>query len=198
MGKRLIIKGANFSSVAVDKEVVTRWVFEDITWGTHTSDASNSKGYGIYGRCFTDYNWNLAAGKKIIGIKVNVKSVGSGRCQIGVIRGARQLYQSGQDVSVPNLESITELQELNVTTTGVQTIMLSTPIVLTENDWIGIGNFTIDVTSVSLPVFWMYPEHYFAAAYGPNETSNPNKIRDKYGSSGWAGFLGIDYLYEVE
>lgn len=196
MGKRLIIKGADFSSVAVRTEKVYNELFADIDWSTPNTDFSNSQAKCLYGRCVGDFDFGKTSGKKIVGVKVNVRSVNNGVAQVGVVRGFRNLAQPGQTVSVPNLTSITEVQDVHITNTGVQTIMLDTPIILGANDWIGIGNMTIPVTGNIIPAFYNYNGTYICYVNGSQEPSIPNTIEDKSGVSGYSGFVGIDYLYE--
>lgn len=196
MGKRLIIKGADFSQVAVRTEKVYSELFADIDWSTPNTDFSNPQAKCLYGRCVGDFDFGKTSGKKIVGVKVNVRDVNNGLAQVGVVRGFRNLAQPGQTVSVPNLESITEVQNVHITNIGVQTIMLETPIILGANDWIGIGNITIPVTGNIIPVFRNYGLSYICYVNGSQESSIPNTIEDRSGASGYAGIVGLDYLYE--
>ena len=196
MGKRLIIKGANFASVAVDKEVITRWLFDDIDWGSPSSNNTNPVAKSLYGCALANWNYNAVAGKKIIGIKANVKNVCQGTFEFGVFRNMKNVGEVGGKVSC-SMDSV-ELQRLQVSSTGVQTIMLNTPVVLTENDWCGIGNISIDATgqSMLIPVFWHYPLGPICYVDGPQDPA-PNHIDDKSGAQNYRDYPHIALLYEV-
>lgn len=197
MGKRLIIKGADFSQVAIRTEKVYSELFADIDWSSHTSNNTNSMAKALYGRAVGDFDFSKTSGKKIVGVKVNVKVVNQGVAQVGVVRGFRNLAQPGQVVSVPNLMSITDVQDVHITETGVQTIMLDTPIILGANDWIGIGNLTNAPGSGNIPAFWNYAGHKICYVNGPLDSEQyANTIEDTTGKEQYTDFTGIDYLYE--
>lgn len=196
MGKRLIIKGADFSEVSVRKEIVYSELFADIDWSTPNTDASNPQAKCLYGRCVDGFDFSKTDGKKVVGVKVNVKGVYNGVAQVGVVRGFRNLAQPGQVATIPNLMDITEVQNVYITKVGVQAIMLETPIILGPNDWIGIGNMTIPVTGSIVPNFRNYDGTFICYVNGTQESSIPNSIDDKSNVQGYYGFVGIDYLYE--
>lgn len=196
MGKRLIIKGADFSQVAVRTEKVYKELFADINWAEPTQTHTNPQAKALYGRCVGGYDFSKASGKKIVGVKVNVYLVNQGVAQVGVVRGFRNLAQPGQIVSVPNLMSIVELQNVSITQTGVQTIMLDTPIVLGANDWIGIGNITEEITGSIIPSFLHYSGNKICYINGPQDPFTPNTIEDTTGKVAYTDFTGIDLLFE--
>lgn len=198
MGKRLIIKDADFSQVAVRTEKVYNILFNDIDWTQPVyGQDSNPKAKCLYGREIGDYDFAKASGKKIIGLKVNVSKVFNGTAQVGVVRGFGNLAQAGKTISVPNLLDITELQTVEFIHTGVQVVMLDTPIILGSTDWIGIGNLTIPIGSTNIiPQFAHYREHNVCYVNGPQEPDIPNTLEDKTGLA-YHQFEAIDYLYEV-
>lgn len=193
MGKRLIIKGANFSSVAVDKEVITRWLFNDVDWDALSTNYSNANGTDISGRSVNIWP-SAAAGKKIIAVKLKVKNLGTGKLKIGVVRNLLQYIEPGHPKSSFSIDDMpVETQELTITEAGVVTIQLPAPIVLGPNDWIGLGRW--DLTD---PVASIYLDESKNVLYvnGPNNAT-PYTIVDFSNGSIYAPMF-YDLLYEVE
>lgn len=190
MGKRLIIKGANFTNVAVDKEVITRWVYGDIDW-TQKQHTINTGAKYVCGTCIGQYDWNAAVGKKIIGVKLHVANLGRGTLQFAVVRGFRQ--NAVQDANNVSYDNTCDVQTISVTETGVQTFMLTTPVVLTENDWVGVGNFESDA---NIPALYL-DESKKGCFVRSQYSTPPNVYKDETSTSGSATPC-MDLLYEVE
>lgn len=169
-------------------------LFNDLDWSCHTKYNSNPVPKCLYGRCVGTFDFSKTSGKTIVGVKVNVKVVNNGRAQVGVVRGFGNIAQAGQTVTVSNFSNIIELQEVQITKTGVQTIMLNTPITLGATDWIGIGNIDIPISGQTFPVFWQMYGHNVCYVNGPQEPTIPNTFEDESGYS-FGGCVGIDYIY---
>lgn len=194
MGRRLIIRGADFSNVAVSQEEITWAVFNDVNWADLFS-GTNAYAKCLYGRCMEKYDFNAIANKTIIGIKVGVATLNGGVLQVGVVRNMKDIAIQNSLVSYDT--SAVETQTVTASKVGTQILYLETPIVVGNGDWIGIGNLSMSdavipsmrFTSSVAGMCYVNGKRETAPYYDTIDDHNPAT------SGGYAQGLAIDFVY---
>ena len=195
---RMLVAGGGAGGAMVGSK--TSGLLTGVDPSTNYSE-NNSTGYdshALYGLGLND--WGEYAGKKITAVKLNVYSVSKGNViQIGVLRNWRTTVQLNSSVSYSS--SNVEVQNLTVSGTGVQTIILPTPITLGANDWLGIGNYNYSsASSVPMAAIRLKNRGYGSRCtlYGPYDPDTPNKLTEQSSISVGYSSPCVEFLYHLE
>ena len=184
MGKRLIIKGADFSENGIQYVVQYSPLLGVDVENANTNGATISSPVRQF--LLPSYALNLMSGKTIYGIRLRV--ITAGTFGISKIKGLTTDPTQGD--TIPGSVTITDVADLSASETGVQDLFFNAPITLESDEMLGIKfNKSTQGAGGGL------------AKYG-NGTSYPQKISINDGSTTYNNVStstsqynwGIDFL----
>ena len=138
MGKSLIIKGADFSQVAVEVEPTLVWLIDSYKDEKSTTKAVSSAGW------FIPANYSLVQGKTVNRIKLKIGN--TGRLTIGVADGVGAAANITQkrviDLSAAIVDSVAEVSFDDIEVPNNGYICICDPVNDTTNMWYFLTNGT--------------------------------------------------------
>lgn len=132
MGKRLIIKGADFSENGIPYSVQNVPLFGINVSGATTSGATVNAPVRQF--LLPSYALSTMAGKTICGIRLRVLTAGT----FGVSKIKGLTTDPTQGATIPESVIITDVANLTASGTGVQDLFFDNPIVLGNDEMLGI------------------------------------------------------------
>lgn len=132
MGKRLIIKGADFSENGIPYSVLLTPLFGVNVAGASKSGATITTATRQFP--LPSYALSAMAGKTIYGIRLRVQTAGT----FGISKIKGLTTDPTQGDTIPASVTITDMTELTATETGVCDLLFETPIVLENDEMLGI------------------------------------------------------------